>query len=202
MAKSCPVNHAHTTREVQLGPNLAYSYCQDCKEDVDYLARQRNQEWDENNDTWVAKQANQQANPNRLGRNQDEEDEDEDGFDPAVNPPNWNPNPVRVMGGGTRQIMIHNDPQSAAHLVQEILMRVFGKDAMEAQYIMMDAHYHGQAVAFYTNDDVEAQRLIDQIEALKQTLEASGCIGADRVKDIRFTVQARPNQQPPAPANP
>lgn len=194
MAKPCPVNHAHTTREVQLGPNLSYSYCQDCKEDVDYLARQRNQSWDEANARWEA--AQNQPNPQRGFGGQADEDEDEDGFNPAVNPPNWNPNPVRTMGGGTRQIVIHNDPNSAAHLVQEILMRVFGKDAMEAQYIMMDAHYHGRAVAFYTNDDVEAQRLIDQIDALKQTLEASGCTGSDRVRDIRFTVEARPQANP------
>lgn len=194
MAKPCPVNHAHTTREVQLGPSLSYSYCQDCKEDVDYLARQRNQEWDEANARWEV--AQNQANPQRGFGGQADEDEDEDGFNPAVNPPNWNPNPVRTMGGGNRQIVIHNDPNSAAHLVQEILMRVFGKDQMEAQYIMMDAHYHGRAVAFYTNDDVEAQRLIDQIDALKQTLEASGCIGSDRVRDIRFTVEARPQANP------
>lgn len=202
MAKHCPVNPGHTTREVSLGPNLSYSYCQDCKEDVEYLARQQNQEWE--NGRWVA--AKNQPNPARLGDydgDEDEyEDDEDDGYDIHGNPPGWNPNPTRTMGAGARQIVLHNDPNSAAHLVQQILMRVFGKDAMEAQYIMMDAHYHQRAVCFYTADDVEAQRKLDEIQATKDAIEQAGGMGSDRVQGIQFTVENAPHNNPAPPAGP
>ncbi len=200
MPKKCPVNPNHTTRLINLGPSLTYDLCEECKEDVLHLAKLSGKVWNDNQNDWVSAQNqphqdHDEEYEDNYDDNYDEDDQDDFGhYNPnaGVNPPNWNPNPVRTMGQGQRQLVLHNDPNSAAHLVQEILMRVFQKDAMEAQYIMMDAHYHGQAVAFYVADDAEAQRLMDEINRIKTELEQSGRIGSDRVRDIRFTVENRP----------
>lgn len=193
--KTCPESNAHNVREVVLGPTCTYTHCDHCKEDVDHIARGKGLVWNEANDTWVARGP---AAGNRPAARPDyEEDEefdgdfDDDGDDDglAQQPANWNPHPVRVMGQGNRHIILHNDQRSAAHLVMEILRRVFGKDAQECHYIMSDAHYNGRAKVFQCADDAEAQRYLDQIDIAKQDIANSGTMGANTIDQLQFTIE-------------
>jgi ATP-dependent Clp protease adapter protein ClpS len=156
-------------------------------------------EWNEGNDAW---QARGPVRPNnQIDENyEDDQDLDDDGdldgddddalgFGPAQQPANWNPHPVRVMGQGNRHIVLHNDQRSAAHLVMEVLRRVFGKDMQECHYIMSDAHYNGRAKVFQCADDAEAQRYLDQIDVAKQDIANSGALGADTLDQLQFTVE-------------
>lgn len=197
MPKSCPKHTAqdpHNTKEVNLGPTLRYTLCEKCQEDVDYIAKGMNMEWNDATSSWQARQ--NQPQPNQRPQRDDYDDEFEDdedldngGLNPAHNPPNWNPNPVRNMGQGNRHIVLHNDNASAAHLVMEILRRVFNKDMMESNYIMQDAHYNGRATVFHCADDAEAQRFLDQIDIAKQDIANSGTVGANTLGNLQFTVE-------------
>jgi len=192
--KPCPVNHAHRTEKIDLGPSLKYDLCKDCKEDVEHLARLQGQEWDENDESWVAKESEEDDGYEDDYDDNEYQDEDDEDFGHAVlQQPAFNPRPVRVMGQGMKKIVLHNNPNSGAHHVAQILMRAFGKDAMEANYIMMDAHYHGQAKCFNVQDDAEGQRVLDQIELIKQDLEQMGGPGIDVIKDILFTIEDEQN---------
>lgn len=200
--KTCPVDHNHITKEVTLGPSISYYYCEHCKEDVEYLARNAGKEWDDIANVWVdslEEEEFEEYQDEYDDYNDEDEDDDFGTFNAGVNPPNWNPHPVRVMGQGRKQLVLNNDNHSAAHLVQKILMDVFGKDLMEADFIMKDAHYHGRAVAFYCQDDAEAQDYLQKIEDMKQDLIDSGCIGHDRVSTITFTVEDAPQNAQPNP---
>lgn len=198
MAKPCPKHNAkenHETKEVSLGPNLSYSYCEHCKEDVDFIARGMGLAWDDATSAWnpiKAKAPTPNQRQDDLDDEFDDDDLDDGGINPAVNPPNWNPNPVRNMGAGNRHIVLHNDAHSAAHLVMEILRRVFNKDMMESNYIMQDAHYHGRATVFHCADDAEAQRYMDQIDLAKTDIANSGVVGHDRIQNLQFTVEVTP----------
>lgn len=202
MAKPCPhstPNDVHPTHEVNLGPTCKYSYCEKCEEDVDYLAQGANKQW-------VLDDATQPEGPGRWEERRrpnapalrpnnpvdeidelDELDEDAD-FNPAVNPPNWNPRPVRNMGAGNHHIVLHNDDDSAAHLVMQILCDVFQKNMLEADYIMKGAHFNGQATVFQCADDAEAQRYLDRIDLAKQDIANSQAVGANTLGNLRFTV--------------
>ena len=193
--KTCPVNKNHTTEYIDLGPSLKYVLCKDCKEDVDWLAKQNNQTWDEEQEEWSAQDAEEddyEDNHEDDDFNDYEDEEDDDFGNAVLQQPAFNPRPVRVMGQGQKQIVLHNNPNSGAHHVAKILMRAFGKDAMEAQYIMMDAHYHGRAACFNVPDDVEGRRLLDLIEVIKTDLENEGGPGCDVIKDISFTIEDAP----------
>ena len=196
--KTCPRNtpaQAHNVKEVVLGPTCTYTHCDHCKEDVDYIARGMGLAWNEANDAWEARGP---ARPNLRDEDEDLDDMDGDDFDDdgddagfgvAQQPANWNPHPVRNMGAGNHQIILHNDQRSAAHLVMEILRRVFQKDMMEANYIMQDAHYHARAKVFECADAAEAQRYMDQIDLAKQDIANSGAMGADTIDQLQFTVE-------------
>lgn len=202
--KTCPQskpNAVHNVREVVLGPTCTYTHCDHCKEDVDHIARGMGLVWSEANDTWEARGPANGNRPNvRPDYEEDEGFDDDDngdfdddgddyGFGIAQQPANWNPHPVRNMGAGNRHIILHNDQRSAAHLVMEILRRVFQKDMMEANYIMQDAHYHGRAKVFECADDAEAQRYMDQIDLAKQDIANSGALGANTIDQLQFTVE-------------
>lgn len=195
MPKSCPKHTAqdpHNTKEVNLGPTLRYTLCEKCQEDVDYIAKGMNMEWSEATNSWQARQnQHQRDDVEDFEDFEDDEDFDYGGLNPTYNPINWNPNPVRNMGQGNRHIIIHNDNASAAHLVVEILRRVFNKDQMEANYIMQDAHYNGRATVFHCTDDAEAQRYLDQIDLAKQDMVNNGTFAADTLGNLQFTVEIR-----------
>lgn len=199
--KNCPKStptQVHPVREVVLGPTCTYTHCDHCKEDVDYIARGMGLEWNDANDVWAARGP---ARPNGVLPDYEENEdldgddfEDDDGDDAGIGgvaqqPANWNPHPVRNMGQGNRHIVLHNDQRSAAHLVMEILRRVFQKDQQECHFIMSDAHYHGRAKVFECTDDAEAQRYIDQIDLAKQDIANSGTVGADTIDQLQFTVE-------------
>lgn len=198
--KTCPRStpaQVHNVKEVVLGPTCSYVHCDHCKEDVDYIARGMGLAWNETNDVWEARGP---ARPNNVREDyEDDQEYDEDGdFDEdddglggglAQQPANWNPHPVRNMGQGNRHIILHNDQRSAAHLVMEILRRVFQKDMQECHYIMSDAHYHGRSKVFECADDAEAQRYLDQIDLAKQDIANSGTLGADTIDQLQFTVE-------------
>lgn len=190
--KPCPVNPNHKTEKIDLGPSLKYDLCKDCKEDVEHLAQLQGQSWSEDSETWESHEEENEYEDDYEDNEYHDED-DEDFGHAVVQQPAFNPRPVRVMGQGRKKIVLHNNPNSGAHHVAKILMEAFGKDAMEANYIMMDAHYHGQAKCFNVQDEAEGQRILDQIELIKQELEQQGGPGIDVIKDIVFTIEDEAN---------
>ena len=91
-----------------------------------------------------------------------------------ANPQGFNPHPTRNMGQGQNQIVLINDPMSAAHVVQQIIQEVFNKDAMEAQFIMQSAHYNGRALCFNA-DYNDCMDLMQKIEQMKLRAITQGC---------------------------
>ena len=196
--KPCPKNPNHEVREDQIGNNK-YDYCTECKEDVAFIARQMQpqvaaavEEFDDEDDD--------QDEEDQMDFDADEDDEDDmdlDGDDDqdALNvmpPVPHNPRPVRNMGNatGTHQIVLQNNPNTGAHLVSQILNQVFRKDRMESEYIMMDAHYHGQAVCAYVNQD-EGETLLAEINRKKEEIANGHSMGANTVTELEFRLERR-----------
>lgn len=102
------------------------------------------------------------------------------------NPEGFNPHPKQKMGQGPHQIVLHNDPMTAAHVVQQILQEVFGKDQMEANFLMQEAHYRGQSTCFKA-DYEGCLDLLHKIDQIKMKLISRG-VPRIHIESLTFSI--------------
>lgn len=212
--KPCPKDPNHKVEERSIGVSVKYDLCTVCFEDVDFIAKKMAEEGD--NAQVNAAPLAAAPNQNQLeaaDADDDMDDDDDQDFDADQDddhdddlddddvagpvhfapPVHHNPHPVRAMGNplATHQIVLLNNPRTGAHLVSRVLSRVFQKDNTEANYIMMDAHYHDRAVCYYASEQ-EAEQLMQRIQEVKNEIAAGFDVGANTIGDLQFIVERRP----------
>lgn len=187
MAKPCPIDPTHQTKEIPMG-STTFTLCShpDCKEDVEYLAKQVGKTWCNDTSSWIESDF------------EEVEDEDLDDLDDALNPPYGpaaqrppitpNMRPQLDLGAGTHQLVLISTDDVEANYVKEILETALNKNPVAAAYLVQDAHFKGRTVVKY-GTQVEMQTLLNQVDTLKNQLSQSGRMFADTIANLQMVVE-------------